>query len=208
MLKPWPRHWIFDLDGTLTLAVHDFDTLRARLGLAPGTPILEGIQGASPDRQRAMMAVVHAWELEALEESTLAPGVPGLLERLRDDGADLGIVTRNSHALALETLRRVGLDALFPPAVVVGRDNAEPKPDPAGVQLLLDGWGAAARDAVMVGNHRIDLDAGLRAGCRAVLVDREGHGKWRDVATVTVARLDALTGGADEAEAAPPLSRS
>ena len=39
------RHWIFDLDGTLTLAVHDFAALRVRLlrgrwGLAIDTAIL------------------------------------------------------------------------------------------------------------------------------------------------------------------------
>ena len=33
--------FIFDLDGTLTVAVHDFDAIRAELGLPVGRPILE-----------------------------------------------------------------------------------------------------------------------------------------------------------------------
>ena len=35
--------WIFDLDGTLTVAAHDFDAIRAELGLPQGRPILEAL---------------------------------------------------------------------------------------------------------------------------------------------------------------------
>ena len=34
-------HWLFDMDGTLTIAMHDFDAMRAELGLPVGVPILE-----------------------------------------------------------------------------------------------------------------------------------------------------------------------
>jgi phosphoglycolate phosphatase-like HAD superfamily hydrolase len=33
--------WIFDMDGTLTVDVHDFDAIRTALGLPSGQPILE-----------------------------------------------------------------------------------------------------------------------------------------------------------------------
>lgn len=35
------KYWIFDLDGTLTVAVHDFTAIRRELDLPPGKPILE-----------------------------------------------------------------------------------------------------------------------------------------------------------------------
>lgn len=35
------RAFIFDLDGTLTLAVHDFEAIRRSLGIPAGVPILE-----------------------------------------------------------------------------------------------------------------------------------------------------------------------
>ena len=36
-----PRAVIFDLDGTLADSEHDFDAMRAEIGLRPGIPILE-----------------------------------------------------------------------------------------------------------------------------------------------------------------------
>ncbi|MBP42781.1 MAG: HAD family hydrolase, partial [Deltaproteobacteria bacterium] len=35
------KHWIFDLDGTLTVAVHDFDAIRKELGIPAGLPIIK-----------------------------------------------------------------------------------------------------------------------------------------------------------------------
>ncbi|MCZ7597637.1 MAG: hypothetical protein M5U09_07745 [Gammaproteobacteria bacterium] len=39
--------WVFDMDGTLTHAVHDFDDIRRRLDLPEGLPILRGHRGAA-----------------------------------------------------------------------------------------------------------------------------------------------------------------
>ncbi|HIN00314.1 MAG TPA: HAD family hydrolase, partial [Deltaproteobacteria bacterium] len=33
------KYWIFDLDGTLTVAVHDFNAIRNELGIPAGQPI-------------------------------------------------------------------------------------------------------------------------------------------------------------------------
>ena len=38
------NHWIFDLDGTLTVAAHDFDKIRGTLGLPRNEPILEVLE--------------------------------------------------------------------------------------------------------------------------------------------------------------------
>ena len=37
------RHWIFDMDGTLTVSAHDFEHMRRELGLPPDVPILEAL---------------------------------------------------------------------------------------------------------------------------------------------------------------------
>ena len=34
-------HWVFDMDGTLTVAAHDFDAIRRELGVPAGKPLLE-----------------------------------------------------------------------------------------------------------------------------------------------------------------------
>ena len=45
MTMTTPRAVIFDLDGTLTEPVLDFDAMRAEIGLPEGVPILEHIDG-------------------------------------------------------------------------------------------------------------------------------------------------------------------
>ncbi len=57
------RHWIFDMDGTLTISAHDFEYIREQLGLPPQVPILEALN-AMPEDQSAPL-----WErLDALEQ--------------------------------------------------------------------------------------------------------------------------------------------
>ena len=48
------KYWIFDLDGTLTVAVHDFTATRRELDLPPGKPILEEL--ATPHLPRCAHA--------------------------------------------------------------------------------------------------------------------------------------------------------
>ncbi|MGH9885914.1 MAG: HAD family hydrolase, partial [bacterium] len=46
-------HWIFDMDGTLTVAVHDFDAIRTELGLPQGKPMLEELALRPAEEARA-----------------------------------------------------------------------------------------------------------------------------------------------------------
>src|SRR5258706_15656526 len=55
--------WIFEMDGTLTVAVHDFDAIRAELGLEPGKPILEQLALLPEPRARELYARLDALEL-------------------------------------------------------------------------------------------------------------------------------------------------
>lgn len=176
-----PRHWIFDLDGTLTRAVHDFDALRRRLGFPARAPILETIAARPIEEQPALLAAVAAWEAEAIEHAEVAPNALKLLEFLAKHGCRAGILTRNLKALALATLARAGLAGHFTPEDVVGRDEAPPKPDPGGIWHLLRRWGAAPEDAVMVGDYLFDLEAGRRAGVMTIHVGAApGWPEWTD----------------------------
>jgi hypothetical protein len=48
------RHWVFDLDGTLTVAIHDFASIREVLEVPPGVDILEHLD-ALPAAQALVM---------------------------------------------------------------------------------------------------------------------------------------------------------
>ena len=184
--------WIFDMDGTLTVAVHDFDAMRAELGLRPKEPILEQIAEAPEARARALLGRLDEIELELARQARAAEGAHALLERLCARGARLGIVTRNSFANALETLRACELARFFAPECVLGREAAAPKPDPEGIRRLLAHWRAEPHQAVMVGDYRYDLLAGRAAGTATVYVDLSGGFQFAEHADVSVDSLHAL----------------
>ena len=165
------RHWVFDMDGTLTVAVHDFAAIRRALEIAAEEDILDHI-AALPD---APAQAKREWLLDherALAEDALpAPGAVKLLRALAAAGCRLGILTRNDHALAKLTLEAIGVGALFDDADIIGRDEAVPKPSPDGLQQHLRRWGIGAAHAVMVGDHAYDLECGRAAGTHTVLVN-------------------------------------
>ena len=184
--------WIFDMDGTLTVAVHDFDAIRAQLGLESGKPILEQLALLPEPRARELYAQLDALELELARGARAAEGAERLLESLAARGSELGIVTRNSRANALETLRACGLERFFAPACVLGREAAAPKPDPQGVLRLLAHWRAEPHQAVMVGDYRFDLLAGRAAGTATVYVDTGREFRFAEHADLSVDSLGAL----------------
>lgn len=186
------RHWIFDLDGTLTVAIHDFDVARRRLGLPRGAPILETIRSLPAKEAAGLLMELDQWEASLVERALVANGALALLGALAKKGARLGILTRNSKGLALRTLQAVGLQRFFAPAEVLGRDCAAPKPSPEGVQRLLHGWGVAGSQAVMVGDYLFDLQAGRAAGAMAIWVDAAGGGQFAAEADLVVRSLAEL----------------
>lgn len=145
------RHWVFDMDGTLTVAVHDFAAIRRALEIAAEEDILDHI-AALPD---ASAQAKREWLLDhergLAEEALPAPGAVKLLRALAAAGCRLGILTRNDHALAKLTLEAIGVGELFDDADIIGREEAVPKPSPDGLQQHLRRWGVAAAQAVMVG---------------------------------------------------------
>jgi HAD superfamily hydrolase (TIGR01509 family) len=165
------RHWVFDMDGTLTLAVHDFEAIKQALDI----PLAEDILQYLAALPKAEAADKHAWllahERELAEAAQAAPGALELVCELRSRGYQLGILTRNAHALALVTLQAIGLADCFASHAVIGRDEAPPKPDPGGLLHLAQQWQVAPSALVMVGDYRFDLQCARAAGAQALLVN-------------------------------------
>ncbi len=185
------RHWIFDLDGTLTHPVLDFAAIRRELGVPDGVPILEHLATVPPAEAAPRMARLDAIETAASVRATARPGAAALLADLRGRGCRCGIVSRNRLTSVRRSLAAAGLAGHFAAADLVGRDEAEPKPSPAGLLRLLDGWGATTDDAVMVGDFVHDLRAGRAAGVATVYLDWDGAARWSAHADLT---LDGLMG--------------
>lgn len=165
------RHWVFDMDGTLTLAVHDFPAIRRALAIPAEADILHHL-AALPE---AVAAAKHAWLLEHERELALAaqpaPGAVELVRMLHGRDCRLGILTRNAHELALLTLQAIGLGDCFASADILGRDEAPPKPHPGGLLHLAERWQVTPDELVMVGDYRFDLECARAAGACSVLVN-------------------------------------
>lgn len=168
------KYWIFDMDGTLTVAAHDFDAIRSELGLPQGLPILEQLAELPADRSDELHRRLGMIELEVARLASPSDGSRSLLDYLKARGSRLGIVTRNSRPNALVTLEKCGLSGFFEESFIVGREIGRPKPSPEGIQELLGRWKAAPEQAVMVGDFRFDVLSGRAAGTATVWVT---HGK-------------------------------
>jgi HAD superfamily hydrolase (TIGR01509 family) len=186
------RFWIFDMDGTLTVAAHDFDAIRKTLGLIPGQPILEQLAMLPAERADPLKRRLDGIELEIARRATPQPGARELLTFLDKRGATFGILTRNSQGNALETLSTCGLSEFFEPRFVLGREACDPKPSPEGIRRLLREWGARASEAVMVGDFLFDLESGRDAGTATVYVDPSGTFQWAALADASVRDLHEL----------------
>jgi HAD superfamily hydrolase (TIGR01509 family) len=186
------RAWVFDMDGTLTHAVHDFDAIRAALDIASGQPILEALAAMPAEQSAARYTRLDAIEADLADAARAAPGAEALLLALNERGARLGILTRNSRANALRTLAACGLERFFEPAEILGRDEAPPKPDPRGILTLGERWGLGSSELVMIGDYRYDLEAGRAAGAATIYVDVSGAFPFASLADVCVSELHAL----------------
>ena len=187
MLQTLPCAVVFDFDGTLAELVIDFEEMKRRVaGVAaefllpapvPGTtPVLEWIETvrAEIDGRCGHDAGVHFFfqahaavtgmELEAARRGRLFEGTRPLLARLRRAGTQVGVITRNCEAAVRQVFPDVDLccQAFLP------RDSVRRvKPDPRHLLEAVSLLDCEPEQALMVGDHPMDMTTALRAGVRA-----------------------------------------
>ena len=187
------RCWIFDLDGTLTVPVHDFPAIREALGMeVTDTDILRFLAELPPHEAEQRHARLREIEYGLADRTSAAPGAVRLLDRLLQRNVRVGILTRNTREIALYTLGQIGLEAYFAPEHVLGRNEAVPKPHPEGIEKLLSEWGGMPDETVMVGDYLFDLQVGRAAGTATIHVDANGAFRWPELADLAVTTLDEL----------------
>lgn len=176
------RAVLFDLDGTLIHTHIDFDRMKREiLELVAATgldaemfrqqDILSILSSAAPQLEDATEflaesdAALVRIELGACEGATEAEGATDTLQWLLDRDIRVGIVTRNSPQAVERALSRIPL----PHEVLLTRaDTPRVKPDPLHLRLALERLEALPEYSVMVGDHRMDVQAGQAAGMRSV----------------------------------------
>ena len=159
---------IFDLDGTITEPFLDFDAIRKDMGLdRVDGPILELMEKMDPDQLAAAKAVLGKYETEAAEQSRLNSGAKETLDKLRQAGINIGILTRNTrdNALAIESRHGLKFDA------IVAREDGPVKPDSFGVLKLCEHFACRPEEAVVVGDFLYDLLSARTAGAISILIN-------------------------------------
>jgi HAD superfamily hydrolase (TIGR01509 family) len=91
------------------------------------------------------------------------PGVPEALQSLRVAGVALAVVTSKARRRFSLDAGRAGLEDLIDVAVCA-EDAPAAKPDPSPLLKALELLEVPGSNAVMVGDTRVDVVAGLRAG--------------------------------------------
>jgi HAD superfamily hydrolase (TIGR01549 family) len=170
--EPLPRAVLFDMDGTLTEPMLDFDAIKRDMGIGD-RPILETLPMLDPEHRVRAADALRRHEDHAAENSRLNPGCAELLEWLASRGVGIALVTRNTRR-STDTVMR--LHAL-PFDILVTRDDCVYKPNPAPLRLACQRLSIAPTDAWMVGDGSHDVQAGLAAGMRTVWIS---HGRQRD----------------------------
>ena len=189
---------VFDFDGTLAELNIDFKEMSAKVrrlarnmgfgGVWPAAGyLLEQVESVSAAMGngfvREAFELIQKVEMEAAERGRLFSFTPGLLAGAKARGLGLAVISRNCGP----AIRRVfpGVDGavdVFLPREAV--KNAKPHPDHVLDALKLMAVGP--EEAVMVGDHPTDIQAGKSAGCLTV-----------GVATGRMNRGDLTASGAD-----------
>ena len=184
--------WIFDLDGTLTVPIHDFDFICRELDIPRVADILSYLDKLPEAEASIRRARLHEIEMDLARKALPSAGAVETLRQLHESGAQLGILTRNERDIALLTLDTIEAGHYFASENILGRSEVSPKPDPAGIHHLLFVWGAAPAEAVMVGDYLFDLQAGRAAGTTTVHVGRPDGKSWPEFTDLAVGSLNEL----------------
>jgi phosphoglycolate phosphatase len=178
---------IFDFDGTLTVLNIDFSLMRERVfdlmrryGIGEETiqekyllEVIDGVyqilweknpSGAEAFYQKSHR-ILHELEMRAAQEGKLIPGAKPTLKSLREKGVKIGIITRNCE----DAVRKVFPDIDNFCDVFVSRNSVKKvKPHPDHLTYVMKSLEISGEEAVMVGDHIIDVQAGKRVGMKTV----------------------------------------
>jgi phosphoglycolate phosphatase len=174
---------IFDLDGTLVDTADEFvvvvQALRAEHGREPMDP--QRIRASVSNGARALVSLAldmaedaqgfETQRLRLLElysevlgsVARLYPGIAELLGELERRNVSWGIATNKPRAYTAPLLERLNLQPQ-PASVVCPDDVIERKPHPESLLRNCRELGCTPDQAIYIGDHLRDIEAGRRAG--------------------------------------------
>jgi phosphoglycolate phosphatase len=174
---------IFDLDGTLVDSKLDLaqsvNATRKHFGLAPmendlvysyvgnGAHVLirkaMGPDYSEQEIQNALEHFLAYYREHMLDYTRLYPGVRESLDRLREAGIRLSVLTNKPVRFSRDILAGLGVAGHFF-RIYGGNSFEQKKPDPTGVYTLLSESGVTKERALIVGDSAVDVLTARNAG--------------------------------------------
>lgn len=194
---------IFDLDGTLVDTAEEFivvvQALRAEHGLSSMNEDLIRSVVSSGARALVRLALDMDFDHAEFESKRLRllqlysevlgstakpyPGIENFIAALEDQGIAWGIATNKPRAYTAPLLQKLNLQPA-PSCVVCPDDVNETKPHPEALLLSCEKIGCTPQQAIYVGDHRRDIEAGTRAGiytvaaCYGYIEENDNPDEW------------------------------
>lgn len=174
---------IFDLDGTLVDSRLDLanavNAVRSHLGMGlltnervytyvgNGASVLVrrslGEEATESEFRQGLAFFMEYYAAHDLDYTTLYPGVRESLDRFRDAGKRMAVLTNKPSVMSGEILDGLGVGGHF--FRVLGGDSFEQrKPHPVGVEALMREAGVERAATMMVGDSAVDVATARNAG--------------------------------------------
>ncbi|MHA2295931.1 MAG: HAD family hydrolase [Candidatus Hodarchaeales archaeon] len=118
-------------------------------------------EGVRSKLYRELMEEVEQFEIQGAENATMDPSYTDLFHELGKD-FKLALLTNNSRKGVIKLMDRFGLSGYF--HLIITRDDIPiMKPDPTGLQKILDHFNMNPQEAIFIGDSYIDMLASLAA---------------------------------------------
>jgi phosphoglycolate phosphatase len=177
---------IFDLDGTLVDSkldlVHSVNAARGLMNLPPiseelvssyvgsGVVVLMrralGPDASEAEVQRGVEFFLGYYRDHMLDNTRLYPSVKEGLDRMRESGARMAVLTNKPVRFSRAIVEGLGLGGHFF-QIYGGNSFDQKKPDPIGIEKLLEESGIARERAIMVGDSGVDIRTARNAKVKA-----------------------------------------
>jgi pyrophosphatase PpaX len=200
---------LFDLDGTLIdsgeIILSSFrhatqtvlereipdEVLAAAVG---GSNIYDQMRAFDEERVEELVRVYREHNEPLHDDLVAFEGIERVLERLKSEGRQLGIVTAKRRRTVDLAFAILPLERYFA-AVVTAEQTEHHKPHPEPVLTALERLGSEPADAAFVGDSPFDMGAGKAAGVFTVAVS---WGKIHPVDRLLDAGADTVVHSPDE----------
>jgi len=177
---------VFDLDGTLIDSrldlIHSVNAMLRHCArpelpgdliasyVGDGAPVLVrralGESASEPEFKAALEYFLGYYRLHKLDHTVVYAGIPEVLARLSlpSNGTQrlMAVLSNKPVNPSRDIVQALGLGGYFV-RIYGGNSFPTKKPDPLGVQTILDEVGVKPQEAIMIGDSSIDVQTGRNA---------------------------------------------